>query len=254
MSKKVLHIITAFLLVLPLLVIVYLSLVYRWAGQNLVPESFTFDYWKDLFTLNSDLGSSFLLSLFISSCVALFSTTFGFLISKQLAFENKKWIKLAYFPYLIAPVVFGTMLQFYFNRFNLSGNIGGVLIAQLLFIFPYSILLLSTFWNDRIKQMAFQASTLGANNLELYRKVLVPMAKPWLFICFVQCFLISWYEYGITHLIGVGKVKTLTVQAMLFVKEANPFLAGLASCLMVFPVIILLVANKRIFLRRTEFL
>ncbi|MEZ4951014.1 MAG: hypothetical protein R2784_16760 [Saprospiraceae bacterium] len=98
----------------------------------------------------------------------MFSTTFGFLISKQLAFENKKWIKLAYFPYLIAPVVFGTMLQFYFNRFNLSGNIGGV-DSPIAFHFSIQHIIVVTFWNERIKQMAFQAS-VGCQQPELYRK------------------------------------------------------------------------------------
>lgn len=250
--KRALYILTGFLLVLPLATILFLSVTGRWSGQNLLPEYFTLTHWSSLFSLQSNLGHSLLVSLGISGTIAVFSTVFGFIISRQLTTGQgyRKLVQLAYFPYLIAPVVFGTMLQFYFNRFNLTGSVAGVLLAQVLFIFPYSVLLLSTFWNDRIRQIAFQATTLGAGTYELYRKVLIPMARPWLFICFVQCFLISWYEYGITQLIGVGKVKTLTVQAMLFVKEANPFLAALAACLMVIPVLVLLAANKQIFLKR----
>ena len=252
--KRLLYISTGILLMLPLVAILFLSVVGRWSGQHLLPEYFTLEHWSGLFSLQSNLGRSFLTSLGISFTIAAFSTTFGFMISRQLSelSKNKGLIQLAYFPYLIAPVVFGTMLQFYFNKVSLTGSMGGVWIAQLLFIFPYSVLLLSTFWNARIRQIGFQATTLGASNWQVYRQVFIPMAKPWLFISFVQCFLISWYEYGITQLIGVGKVKTLTVQAMLFVKEANPFLAGLAACLMVLPVLVLLAVNKQIFLKRTE--
>ena len=252
--KKALYISTGILLLLPLLAVMYLSVVGRWSGQDLLPSFFTFVHWKGLFSLQNNLGKSFLISLGISTTIASFSTVFGFIISRFLSelSKNKGLIQLAYFPYLIAPVVFGTMLQFYFNKVSLTGSILGVLIAQVLFIFPYSVLLLATFWNTRIRSIGFQATTLGATSWEVYKTVWIPMARPWLFICFVQCFLISWYEYGITQLIGVGKVKTLTVQTMLFVKEANPFLAGLAACLMVLPVIFLLAANKQIFLKRTE--
>ncbi|MCB0682427.1 MAG: ABC transporter permease subunit, partial [Saprospiraceae bacterium] len=123
---------------------------------------------------------------------------------------------------------------------------------QVLFVFPYGLLFLSTFWNDRLKQTAFQATTLGASSWQLYRSVLIPMARPWLFICFVQCFLISWFEYGITQLIGVGKVPTLTIRTMQYVREADPHQAALASCLMVLPVLLLLVVNQRLFLKRVD--
>jgi putative spermidine/putrescine transport system permease protein len=57
--------------------------------------------------------------------------------------------------------------------------------------------------------------------------------------------LISWFEFGFTNFIGVGKVQTLTIKVYQFVLEANPYLAALASCLLLFPPILLLWRKKK---------
>ena len=155
-------------------------------------------------------------------------------------------LKSAFLPYTIAPVVMGAMMQYYFIKIGISGSVPGVMIAQLLFILPYSVLLFSTFWSVKIRQMIHQAKTLGASDQTVNRTILLPLSGPWLFLCFVQCFLISWFEYGMTRLVGVGKVETLTIKVMLFVEEANPYLAAVSACLMIFPVLILLIINGRL--------
>ena len=227
----------------------YLSLVSHWSFPKIFDVSISWSLWAEMFSGNSNILQSALLSLFLSTIIASTATFFGFFVSQQLSDRNL-FLKLSYFPYLIAPVVFGAMLQFYFTLIGLSGSVWGVLLAQILFVFPYSVLLFSTFWNERIRQTAFQSMTLGANTWQVFLTVLLPMSKPWLFLCFVQCFLISWYEYGITQLIGVGKVETLPIKTMLFIKEANPHLAALSACIMVFPIVLFLIVNRQLFLKR----
>ena len=57
-------------------------------------------------------------------------------------------------------------------------------------------------------------------------------------------------RYGITQLIGIGKVDTLTIRVMQFVREANPYLAAVTSCLMIAPPLLLLAINKKAFLKK----
>jgi putative spermidine/putrescine transport system permease protein len=65
-------------------------------------------------------------------------------------------------------------------------------------------------------------------------------------LCFFQSFLVSWFEYGLTQFIGLGKVKTLTVMVFNFINEANLFYAALACVLLVLPPIVLLYMNKKV--------
>ncbi len=66
-----------------------------------------------------------------------------------------------------------------------------------------------------------------------------------LLICFFQTFLISWFQYGLTLLIGAGKVQTLPIKVYDYVNEANIFYAAMASCLLILPPAALLWVNKR---------
>lgn len=253
MKKLHLYIVLIFI-ISPVLTIIYLSVVSSWSFPQLWQADFTINFWKGLVQSDNELKKSFIQSLFISTSLALLATLFGFSMSKQIMLNKKLHglLQLSFYPYLIAPVVLGSMLQFYFVRWGLTGTLPGVMIAQLLFIFPYSVLILSAFWNDRIKKIAFQANCLGASNHQVNRSILMPMAKPWLLLCLVQCFLISWFEYGITQLVGVGKVETLTIKTMHFVKEANPHQAALAACLMIFPVLLILIFNQRLIANKTS--
>ncbi|TRX52206.1 ABC transporter permease [Fulvivirga sp. M361] len=251
MKNQLRHIVLIFVLS-PFLTVVYLSLVSGWSFPDLWQANFTLRFWKSLLESGSGLLDSLRLSLFISFSIALLATAFGFFVSKQLMFWQRyqALLQLAFYPYLIAPVILGAMLQYYFVRWGLTGTLLGVFLAQTLFVLPYSVLLMATFWTDRIRQIAFQASSLGASNRQVNASVLFPMARSWLLLCFVQCFLISWFEYGITRLIGVGKVDTLTIKVMHFVQEANPHYAALAACLMILPLLVVLVINQRLITNR----
>jgi len=233
---------------LPLLTVGYLSVVTAWQFPQLWDAPFSFRHWQSLLEDTNQLGRSLGLSLLISGSLALVGTALGFWVSRELCFrlQRRSWLQLAYYPYLIAPVVLGAMLQFYFVRWNLTGSILGVMLAQLLFIFPYSVLLLATFWSEEVRKLALQAHSLGASDRQVNRQIIFPLARPWLILSMVQCFLISWFEYGITQLIGVGKVPTLTIQVMHFVKEANPHQAALAASLMLLPLLFVLLANRRL--------
>ena len=249
--NKGLYITTVMVLIAPLLALIYLSVVGQWEYPKLLDNGFTLRHWVELIAADFGLGPSLGRSVLLAISMATLCSVLGFSLSRKIS-ENKSLLGLAFYPYLIAPVVFGAMLQFYFVRMGINGTLVGVGLAQFLFIFPYSVLLFSTFWNDRVRQTAFQATTLGASDWKVLQTVLVPMALPWILLCFVQCFLISWFEFGITQLIGLGKVETLTIRTMWFVKEANPHLAAVSSLLMVLPLLVLLIFNRSLFLKRVQ--
>lgn len=241
------------LLLFPLGVLIYVSVVRQWTYPQFFDSQFTFEHWGNTLGGQNQLVGSFFLSAGIALLIAFSCTFFGFVLSRYLMYSRlgHRLLALAYFPYLIAPVILGAMLQFYFIRTGLSGKLAGVLLAQFLFVFPYAVLFFSGFWNDRTRNLEGQAATLGASNWQILRKVLVPAGREWLVICFFQCFLISWFEYGITSLIGIGKVPTLTIQTMQYVGEANPYVAAVAACLMVLPLVALLAVNRKVFLRNS---
>lgn len=235
------------LIVFPFLYLVLLSFASGWRFPDLLPTYFGPKNWATILGSETGLLESFASSIIISLSVAIASTASGFLISRAVFYHPRKQTLtlLAYFPYILAPVVFAACLSFFFLKLGLFGNHTGVIVAQFIIAFPYALLFFSSFWNKRIKSFEDLVATLGGNRWQTYVKVLFPLAKGLLLICFFQTFLISWFEYGLTSIIGIGKVQTLTIKVFLFIKEANYYYGALSCCLLIFPPVVLLYFNKR---------
>ncbi len=231
----------------PLMLLGIFSIGKGWPFPKIFPENWSLQNWSDAFTASSGLGQSLGLSLGIGACVAFLATISGFFSARSLAKSSRKntWLMLAYLPYVLSPVMYAACLQVSFLFLGISGKITGVMLGHFLLAYPFAVILFTGFWNARMEAMAQLAATLGANPVSSYLKVLFPVAKGVLFVCFFQTFLLSWFEYGLTVLIGVGKVPTLTVKVYQYVTEANIHLAALAGCLLVLPPTLMLWINKR---------
>ncbi|TYP93642.1 putative spermidine/putrescine transport system permease protein [Fodinibius salinus] len=233
--------------VFPVLYLLVLSLADSWIFPQLLPEALTLKRWGTLVGGANNLWGSLLLSLIIAFTVATVSTICGFFTSKHLAYHPNRslWMRLSYFPFVLSPVIYAAVLYYYFIRLGLSGSIMGVILGQLLIAYPYSVILFSGFWSKRMLHIEKLVQTLGGHRWQTYRRVLLPMAQGLLLVCFFQTFLISWFEYGLTTIIGVGKVQTLTLKVFQYINEASFYNAALSSSLLVLPPIILLYFNKR---------
>ena len=88
--------------------------------------------------------------------------------------------------------------------------------------------------------------TLGGTTWQLYRRVLLPLSRAPMAICFFQTFLISWFQYGLTLLVGTGKIQTLPIRVYAYVNEADPGYAAVASALLMLPPVLLLWSNRRL--------
>lgn len=231
----------------PVVYLILLSLAEGWIFPQILPADFTIERWVSLWSGSNNLFNSLILSLVTALSVATISTFAGFYTSKHLAYHPRRslWMRLSYFPFVLSPVIYAAVLYFYFIKFGLSGSILGVILAQLLIAYPYGVILFSGFWGKQTLRVEKLVQTLGGNRWQTYSHVLLPMAKGLLLVCFFQTFLISWFEYGLTTIIGVGKVQTLTLKVFQYINEANFYNAAMSSSLLVLPPIILLYFNKR---------
>ena len=247
MGKRITQGLMSLIWVLPFLLLLVLSAGRKWPFPALVPQEWDLTYWAAALSPGDNLNESLLGSLLLSLSIAAMATGLGFVSSRQIAYHPRKnrWLLLAYFPYAMAPVILAACLQYYFLVLGWSGKWGGVWLAQLCITYPFAVIYFSGFWNPHMRSMEQLVITLGGSFWQAFRKVLLPMSRSALLVCFFQTFLISWFEYGLTSLIGVGKVQTLTVKVFQYVQEADIFLAALAGCLLFLPPLILWWMNKR---------
>jgi putative spermidine/putrescine transport system permease protein len=244
----------AIFFITPIITLFFLSFSRVWRYPHILPENFSLENWSYLFLSGGNIGPSFILSLIIALSVATFSTFLGFITSKYIAYHRyrRQLLMLTYFPFALSPVIFALCLKYYFIKLSLVGNLEGIILAQLIIAFPYSVIFFTGFWNQKIKQYQDLVSTLGGTNADAFRKIVMPLAQSLILVCFFQCFLISWFEFGLTSVIGYGKVETLTIKVFQFISEANIFYAALSCCLLILPPVILLWFNKKFILQPTK--
>ncbi len=251
-SKKILIVLTAVVYLFPFGYMGLLSVAESWSYPALWPNQLTADHWLQLLTAQSEITWSFLLSVTLSLCVAATATVTGFLTSKYIAAHDRsRWLLLGtYFPFILSPVIYAAFIYFYFVWLDLTGHFAGVFIGHLLLAYPYAIILCTGFWSRRYLQMEEVARTLGSSPLKTFLRVLMPLARGILLMTFFQTFLISWFEYGLTTILGVGKIETLTLLVYQFITEANIYYAALSSFLLMLPPVILLFFQRRWILAR----
>ena len=253
MVKKLSPSVLLGLMVLPTAYLALLSLAATWRYPSLLPESLTLAHWRSALNSGSGVGRSLGFSLVLSSAVAFFVTASGFVLGKILSESpnRPRLSALAYLPYAFSPVIYAYCLQFFFLKAGLSGTSGGVALAQILLFLPFSVLFFSVHWDERLRAMERLAYTLGGSARDVWRRVLIPVSGPALLTAFFQAFLFSWFDYGLTSVVGLGRAPTLSLLVWQYIGEANPYFAALGSCLLIFPPAVLLFLQKRILFRET---
>lgn len=232
----------------PFGLIVLLSAGWSWPFPGILPLRWTSAPWRGVFRGGDAIGATFAVSCVLSATVAFIATAGSFLAARFIAYHRRRraLLILAYVPYVMSPVVLSVCLLYLYIRLGIDGTVGGVIMAQTILAFSFGTIFFVDFWNDEKLALEGLVATLGGTTTQLYRRVLLPLSRGPLLLCFFECFLISWFQYGMTLLIGEGRVQTLSLRVFAYVSEANPAYAALASCLLVIPPVLLLWVNKRI--------
>jgi putative spermidine/putrescine transport system permease protein len=252
MRSRLLVFLLAGLFLLPFGLLGLLAVGEGWRFPDALPPAYSLAALRGLLSADNDLLAGLGRSLLLAGLVALVATAGGFGVARAVARTGggQRWLLLSYLPYALPPVLLAVLVQPFIIRMHLSGSVGGVLLGLLLVALPFATLLLGSFWTRQATEYEQLARTLGCTPRQALRLVLLPLAWPLLRTTLVQTFLLSWFDFGLTNLLSVGKVRTLTVQVFTYVGEANAPLAAVASLLLLLPPALLLLANKSALLRK----
>lgn len=249
-ARKTLAIIAGLGCLFPLLFLALQSFAVRWDYPHILPDNFSLWAWGSVFS-GGQLGGSLLLSLATSISVGFWSTAAGFLTSRYIAFHPRRrpLLFLAYVPFVMSPIILGTCLLFAFIKLGLADHLSGVIAGQAIIAYGFAIVFFVRFWNAQLRAMQDLVHTLGGGVWTAFRRVLIPLARGSLLVCFCQAFLISWFDYGLALIIGGGKIQTLTVRLFGFITEANMPLAAVSGLFLIAPPFALFWLNRRFLLK-----
>ena len=236
----------------PVALLLVWSFAGRWPWPAPLPSRWRASAWIDL-AGTGGLGAAALRSLGIATTVAFAATGLGFVTCRSAAEARSRDALrlLLHLPFALSPVVLGVGLEYSFLRAGLAGRTAGVVLAQSMLAYAYALILLSGLWNARTRAYLEGAATLGAAPRQGWVLVLLPIARPLLVLCFVQTFLISWFDYALVLLIGGGRVVTLTTSLYQFLLSGDLRLAAASALLLLLPPLVALAAHRH--LRPTAF-
>jgi putative spermidine/putrescine transport system permease protein len=235
----------------PFLYLGLLSVAGAWGFPHLLPETLRTDRWRSVLGGGGGLLASLGLSLAVAASVGVVSTLLGFVTARGVAYHphRDRLLLLAYVPYALSPVVSGACLLFVFIKLGLAASFAGLVLAHTIFAYAFSVVFWAAFWNREMLALEELVRTLGGTTADVYRRVFLPLSKGPLAICFFQAFLISWFQYGLTILVGAGKFQTLPLRVYAYLGEGNPGFAAAAAVLLVLPPALLLWVNRRMVFR-----
>ena len=123
---------------------------------------------------------------------------------------------LIYLPLLLPQFAFLYRLNMQFLRLGISGGIGAVIWAQVLFVFPYVMIVLSGPWWALDPRLTWAAASLGAGPLRQLFAVKFPVLLSPILITAAIGIAVSVAHYLPTVFMAASRISMLRTEAVTF--------------------------------------
>ncbi|MGN6751856.1 MAG: ABC transporter permease [Intrasporangium sp.] len=152
----------------------------RWFNRWL-PEAYTTQWYNQAWS-DFALFDVIIVTLEVAAAVVVLSVLIGVPASYVLArrnFPGKRLVNLAFLlPILMPPITYGIPLATVLYKFNLAGNISGVILANLVPCVPFVILTMTPFIEQIDPTIERAARMSGARTFSIFTRILAPLLVP----------------------------------------------------------------------------
>lgn len=243
---------TALLATAPLVLLLVTSVGRGWFWPRLLPPEWTLRAWQYLASPRSGVIGALTTSLELAAAVSITSVVLALPAARALALHQFAGRRVLLFvlllPILAPPLAAAMGLHAVFIRIGLIDSRAGVFLVHLVPAVPYATLMLVGSFANFDADFEAQARTLGASTWAIWTRVTLPSIAPGVAVAAVFSFLISWTQYLLTLLIGGGRVLTLPVILVGFVRGGDEAVGAALSILFIAPTLLLFAGIAR-FLR-----
>ncbi len=155
--------------------------------------------------------NSIVASLSTVAIATLLGTMAGYGLARG-EFRQKKQIAWWIISTRMAPIVAVLLPLFQiFKTFGLLNTIPGLVLGFTLFSLPFAVWMMMGFFQEIPKEMEEAAWVDGANKLQSFWYIALPMVKPGLVATAVLCFVFAWNDYLFATVLTSGTTQTLPV-------------------------------------------
>lgn len=252
--RLVLTLILLFLLI-PIVVVVLASFS-RTQLLEFPPTGFSMQWWDT--ALTSTWLDPIFFSLRLGVIVSLLATILGTLAAFGInrgRFRGRELLNtILLSPLLIPQIIIGVALLQFFSELELRGMIGlaGIIVGHVVITIPYvtrTVLVSLTGFDQRLE---WAARDLGANTLQTFWHVTLPMVKNGVFAGAVIAFIISFNDVPISLFLSRPGQVPIPIAILNYMEfQFDPALAAVAVITIV--IVIVLIGIGQRFARVSEF-
>jgi putative spermidine/putrescine transport system permease protein len=211
--RKLILFSAASIFVLPAIIICFFSILILPFYPDLLSKGLTLKFWGNIIQGNSLFLDSVINSIIIGIVNGILSSLIGLMTARAIhCFDIRlgRWARyFSAIPLFIPSMTLYISVHTMFIRIGLINSIAGVVLAHMLVTIPYTTNIFIAYFKGLPKDIENAARTLGGNMIIIFRKILLPLFVPGLWLSFSIGFLISFSEYFSTFLIGGGRILSL---------------------------------------------
>ena len=214
----------------------------NWYFPQFFPGSLSIDNILVFFKQNKDIV---FVSIYISLIVSLLSLLIIVIwveLTEVLNFKHFYFEWFFFLPLFIPEISFLIGLQSFLIIFNFNSFFIPLIVTELLYIMPYSFIILAPALREIKKDYIKVGSSLGKSRFERLIYIKVPLIIPSIFTAFAIGMIVSLSLYTPVYFIGAGRITTLTVEALNLALSNSRQDLGVATVFQVLiPILILLI-------------
>ena len=218
------------------------SIGQNWYFPQFFPGSLSIDNILVFFKQNKDIV---FVSIYISLIVSLLSLLIIVIwveLTEVLNFKHFYFEWFFFLPLFIPEISFLIGLQSFLIIFNFNSFFIPLIVTELLYIMPYSFIILAPALREIKKDYIKVGSSLGKSRFERLIYIKIPLIIPSIFTAFAIGMIVSLSLYTPVYFIGAGRITTLTVEALNLALSNSRQDLGVATVFQVLiPILILLI-------------
>lgn len=182
--------------------------------SGLFPKHFTFE-WYQYMAQDHNIGQLLFVTFAVTFVVVAISIAIAFPASYVLARYDFKFkgalMSLLLLPMIVPPMAYGIPLATTLYKFHLATKISGVILANIVPIVPFMILILTPFIEQVGSNLESAAKMLGANRMQTFFRVLVPLSLPGILTASILSIVKTISMFELTFLVAGAKSQTIIV-------------------------------------------
>lgn len=247
--RVVLFLAAAFFIVLPLAWLVLLSFSTSFTFPSLAPSSLTLGWWRAVFT-SPGLLHSVELSVIIAPIVLAASMVICLPAAYAIGrfnFPGRRFVLLGVFSINAFPRIslYIAMIPMLF-LLNLMGTALGVVVVQLIGTVLFMTWIPATGFAAVPDALVEAARDAGASKFQVFRRVLLPLARPSITIAAVLSFLAAFDEAQGTFLVGAPRYVTMPVEMYSLVLNYPVGVGAVFAVVLSVPSVLLLLSVRKV--------